>query len=173
MTRKHPLQPLEVIDLNRSVPVLLAWLGNKLTASGSAHYRKHFGLSITEFRIIAMLAEEPDITGRRFCEVIGIDPGAASRALNALKDRQLVSNRPDPANPAYRRWSLTPAGIALFDRALPIARERSRILLQDISDQEHALLLDLLHRMLGRTDALFAFGDDAPAPPTDPSLRQS
>ncbi|MES2495721.1 MAG: MarR family winged helix-turn-helix transcriptional regulator [Pseudomonadota bacterium] len=160
MTHEHMRRPADqVLGLEDSALVLLVWLGNKLTASGSATYRRHFGISITEFRIIALLAEEPDITGQRFCEVIGIDPGAASRALNALKARKLVANRADDANPAYRRWSLTSEGTALFDRTLPFARERSRILLEGIAEDQRAVLLDLLHRMLGRTDALFALAD--------------
>jgi DNA-binding MarR family transcriptional regulator len=139
------------LDLDSSASVLLAFLGNRLNATGSAAYRKHFGLGITEFRLLAMLAVEPDIVAARVCEVMGIDNGAASRALRDLERRGLVEHRPDEQNRAYRRWSLTGAGGTLHDQAVRIAIERERLLLLDLSAEERGQLIDMLRRLLGRT----------------------
>ena len=144
----HPAQL--AMDLDQSVSVLINFIATKLTASGSAAYRARFDLNITEFRVLAMLAVEPDILGRRFTEVMGLDPGATSRTLKALEARGLVTGRADDRHPAYRRWSLTAAGAALQDRAVPVALERARVLLQDFSAEEEAQLVDFLRRMLRR-----------------------
>jgi DNA-binding MarR family transcriptional regulator len=156
----HPHPASVTLDLDRSVSVLLNFLGNKLTASGSAAYRTRFGINITEFRVLAMLAVEPDILGQRFTEVIGLDPGATSRTLKALEMRGLVLSRSDDRHPAYRRWSLTREGAALQDAAVPVALERADVLLQDFNAKEEAQLVDFLRRMLKRMPDLFALNDD-------------
>jgi len=142
------------LDLQRSVVVLLNFLSNRLTASGSAIYRAKFGLSIMEFRLLVMLASEPDIAPSRICEVMGLDMGAVSRGLRALQERKLVLNRSDARHPSYRLWSLTIAGARLQDEAVLVALERDSILLEDIAEQERDLLISILRRMLARVDGL-------------------
>jgi DNA-binding MarR family transcriptional regulator len=142
------------LDLQRSVVVLLNFLSNRLTASGSAIYRANFGLTIMEFRLLVMLASEPDIAPARICEVMGLDMGAVSRGLRALQKRKLVLNRPDARHPSYRIWSLTVAGARLQDEAVLVALERDSILLEDIAEQEHDVLISILRRMLARVDGL-------------------
>lgn len=147
-------QPQRTLDLDRSVVVLINFLSNRMTSSGSALYRSRFGLAIGEFRLLVMLAAEPDISPARICEVMGLDNGAVSRSLRALEGRSLVTSRPDPRNPAYRKWSLTPQGAALQDDAVQLAIARDAILMADIAEDERELLLSMLRRMLARVDDL-------------------
>jgi DNA-binding MarR family transcriptional regulator len=156
----HPHAASARLDLDRSVSVLLNFLGNKLTASGSAAYRARFGINITEFRVLAMLAVEPDILGQRFTEVIGIDPGATSRTLKALETRGLVLSRPDDRHPAYRRWSLTHEGAADAGRGgSGGAGACARVAPGFQYGEDEARLVDFLRRMLKRMPDLFALND--------------
>jgi DNA-binding MarR family transcriptional regulator len=147
-------EPHRKLDLQRSVGVLLNFLSNRLTASGSAVYRARFGLGIIEFRLLVMLAYEPDIAPARICEVMGLDNGAVSRALRGLEKRKLVVSRADPRHPAYGLWSLSAAGAKLQDEAVLVAMERDAILLEDISEDERELFISILRRMLARVDRL-------------------
>nr|WP_047165514.1 MarR family winged helix-turn-helix transcriptional regulator [Sphingomonas sp. Y57] len=142
------------LDLQNSVGVLLNFLSTRLTASGSATYRRRFGLGILEFRLLVMLAAEPDIPPSRICEVMGLDGGAVSRALRGMEARGLVASRPDRRNPAYKRWSLTTEGARLQDQAVLVSMERDAILLADFTDAERTELIGLLRRMLARVDSL-------------------
>jgi DNA-binding MarR family transcriptional regulator len=144
------------LNLDRSIPVLLTFVANRLNATGSATYRALFGVGITEVRLLIMLAVEPDIHAARICEVMGIDGGAASRTLRELQRRGLVLERRDDHNRAYRRWSLTSAGEALHDEAVLISKQREDMLTATMTQAEHDLLIDLLKRMLGETDTLSA-----------------
>jgi DNA-binding MarR family transcriptional regulator len=147
-------QPAPRLNLDRSLPVLLTFLANRLNATGSATYRALFGVGITEVRLLIMLAVEPDIHAARICEVMGIDGGAASRTLRDLERRGLVSHRRDDHNRAYRRWSLTAAGETLHDEAVLISKQREDILTATMTPAEQDLLIGLLKRMLGETDTL-------------------
>lgn len=148
--------PTRRLDLDRSVTVLLNFLSNRLTSTGSALYRSRFGLSITEFRLLVMLAVEPDIAPARICEVMGLDAGLASRSLRALERRGLVRSRADKRNPAYGRWSLTEDGAHMQDEAVEFAVQRDAILLEAINPQEQELLVSMLRRMLESVDRLRA-----------------
>lgn len=152
------------VDLDRSIPVLLTFAANRLNSTGSAAYRALLGIGITEVRLLIMLAVEPEIGAARIREVMGIDSGAASRTLRDLEARGLVRHRPDEHNRAYRRWSLTPSGEALHDRAVAISHERDRILTAAMTSAEHDLLIDLLRRILSATPNLEAIArTDHPA----------
>jgi DNA-binding MarR family transcriptional regulator len=157
MTDKTPVGVAQrKLDLESSVGVLLNFLSNRLTASGSAVYRARFDLGINEFRVLAMLAYEPGISGARVSEVMGLDVGAVSRALQSLEARRLVSCETDPRHSAYKIWSLSPEGAKLQDEAVVVSMERDAILMDGVSDRERELLVRLLRGMLTRVDRLRA-----------------
>ena len=141
-----------VLDLDRYVPALLAFVANKLSRSGSALYRRHFGIGIIEWRILAMLAVEPSIPASRICQVIGLDKGPVSRSLAMLQRRGLVTMGADAADTRRRLAALTPDGRALHDRILVVAQERERRLLSCLTPAQRGALvemLNLLHDNLG------------------------
>lgn len=145
-----------VLDLDSYIPFLLSAIGNKWSRSSSNLYLKEFGVGVTEWRVLAMLAIEPRITAYRICQVIGLDKAATSRALRALEDRGLVRSwQEDPSN--HRKLlELTDSGWALHDRIIALAHRREALLLSDLSSEEVAVLADLLRRMHRRIPDLLA-----------------
>ena len=49
----------EVLDLDRYVPALITFIANKLSRSATTLYQKRFGVNVTEWRILSLLAIEP------------------------------------------------------------------------------------------------------------------
>jgi DNA-binding MarR family transcriptional regulator len=143
-----------VLDLGSYVPALLTFLANKLSRSGSALYRRHFGVGIIEWRILAMLAVEPSIPASRICQVIGLDKGPVSRSLAFMERRGLVAIRADQTDTRRRLAALTEAGKALHDRILAVALERERRLLSCLSPEQRAELVGLLNRLHDNLDAV-------------------
>lgn len=159
-----------VLDLARYVPALLTFVSNKLSRSGSALYRRHFGVGIIEWRVLTMLALEPSIPASRVCQVIGLDKGPVSRSLAGLERQGLVTIRADAADTRRRLATLTPAGRALHDRIIVVALERERRLLSCLTaKQQDSLieLLNLLHENLG------AVNRPIPIPPAAPAAAQA
>lgn len=159
--------PGPVLDLARYVPALLTFVSNKLSRSGSALYRRHFGVGIIEWRILALLAVEPSIPAARICQVIGLDKGPVSRSLALLERRALVRIRADRADTRRRLVALTPAGQALHDRIIVVALERERRLLSCLTPDQRATLvglLNLLHDNLDAVNRPLAIPPDGAAP---------
>ena len=154
-----------VLDLTGYVPALLTFVCNKLSRSGSALYRRHFGVGIVEWRILAMLAVEPSIPAARVCQVIGLDKGPVSRSLAFMERRGLVAIRADEADTRRRLATLTPAGRALHDRIIVVALERERRLLSCLTPEQRAALVELLNLL---HDNLAAVNRPLPIPPAEP-----
>src|ERR1700681_2352438 len=86
----------DVLDLERYVPALITFIANKLSRSATVLYQKRFGVNVTEWRILVLLAIEPGIPASRICHVIGFDKGPVSRTLSIMRERGLVAIKTDP-----------------------------------------------------------------------------
>lgn len=147
----------QALDLNRYIPALLTFISNKLAHGASENYRRLFGIGMSEWRVIAMLAVEPDIAANRICQVIGIDKGLASRVVQKLAKRGLISVESDPLNNSRSVIRLTSAGTRMHERILRVVRERERILHAAFSRSEIETLLGLLHRLHAQADVVNAY----------------
>ena len=154
MTQPSPL------NLDQYVPALLTSLTNKMASGASACYRKHFGIGIVEWRVLAMLAVEDKISANRVVQVIGLDKSAVSRALKLLELEGHVSTQVDVEDARRYTVSLTPSGRKLHDQVLVTALERERLLLANLEKAEIETLIGFLHRMSAQLDAVNAVEPD-------------
>ncbi|MBR0843620.1 winged helix-turn-helix transcriptional regulator [Bradyrhizobium liaoningense] len=148
-SRQKPA-PVDVgptLDLDRYVPAFVTFIANKLSNSATAFYQRQFGVNVTEWRIMSLLAIEPGIPASRICHVIGFDKGPVSRTLAGLEKRGLVSIRTDPNDGRTHSISLTAKGRATHDKVIVAALERERRLLSCLSRDEREVLIDLLRRL--------------------------
>lgn len=148
-----------VLDLDRYVPALITFVANKLSRSATALYQKRFGVNVTEWRILALLAIEPEISAARICHVIGFDKGPVSRTLAAMEERGLVAIRADREDGRTYSISLTAKGAATHDKVIAVALERERRLLSCLNKAERETLIVLLRRVHGNVDAVKGAGD--------------
>ena len=138
---------MPVLDLENYAPALLTFLANKLTVSANALYRARFGIGITEWRVMALLAIEAPIPAARICQVIGLDKAPVSRCLAALEAAGLVRVKLDGRDARRRPVALTAAGRRLHDRIIKVALAREAQLLGCLNATERGTLLALLNRL--------------------------
>jgi len=150
-----------VLDLDRYVPALITFIGNKLSRSASALYQRSFGVNVTEWRILSLLAIEPGIPAARICAVIGFDKGPVSRTLALMQTRGLVAIATDPDDGRSHSITLTARGRAVHDQIIAVALERERRLLKCLHEDEREQLIKLLLRVHGNLGAVT--GDEEPA----------
>lgn len=120
---------IKVIDLNTYVPSFLSTINNALSRGASQKYRDQFGIGIVEWRVMSMLAIEPNIPAVRIGEVICTDKGQVSRALLKLYEAGLVESEIVSADVRKKNWWLNDNGCAMHARILEIAIERERQLI--------------------------------------------
>lgn len=137
----------QTLDLERYVPAFVTFIANKLSRSATAFYQAHFGINVTEWRIMSLLAIEPGITASRICHVIGFDKGPVSRTLTMMQKRDLIAIKTDPRDGRSHSISLTPKGRQTHDAVIVAALERERRLLACLRKEEREVLIDLLRRV--------------------------
>ena len=86
------------LDLDRYVPALITSSPTSCRAARRVFYQKRFGVNVTEWRILSLLAIEPGISAARICHVIGFDKGPVSRNLAVMEERGLVTIKADPSD---------------------------------------------------------------------------
>ena len=146
------------LDLDRYVPAFVTFIANKLSNSATTLYQREFGINVTEWRIMSLLAIEPGIPASRICHVIGFDKGPVSRTLGAMEKRRLIAIHPDPDDGRTHSISLTAKGRATHDRVIVTAFERERRLLSCLSKEEQEVLIDLLRRLHDNLGAVTGSG---------------
>jgi len=135
------------LDLERYVPAFITFIANKLSNSATVFYQRNFGVNVTEWRIMSLLAIEPGIPASRICNVIGFDKGPVSRNLAMLQKRGLVVIRTAPDDGRTHAISLTTRGRAVHDKVIVAALDRERRLLSCLKKDEREVLVDLLRRL--------------------------
>ena len=137
----------QTLDLERYVPAFVTFIANKLSRSATAFYQKRFGVNVTEWRIMSLLAIEPGIPASRICHIIGFDKGPVSRTLTMMQHRDLIAIRTDPKDGRSHSISLTAKGRATHDKVIVAALDRERRLLSCLNKSEQEVLIDLLRRI--------------------------
>ena len=137
----------EAIDFTSYVPAHITYLANKISSGATALYLPRFGVGITEWRIMALLARDAWVAPKRVSDATGLDKGAVSRSVHSLKAAGIVEVRPDQYDRRSQVLALTPHGLRLHDRMVRFAREREQILLSGLSKEERSLLVQFLARI--------------------------
>ncbi|GAB4274341.1 MAG: MarR family transcriptional regulator [Pararhodobacter sp.] len=137
----------EVVDLHTYIPYLLSSVNNALSRGASQLYRARFNIGIVEWRVMSMLAIEPDIQAARICEVIHIDKGAASRALLNLDNAGYLSFEVKGEDARKKVWRLNDKGYALHDTILAIALDREAQLISGADPEDLEAFLRVMRLM--------------------------
>ena len=141
------------LDLDSYIPAYFTYLAGKLSASASATYRPRFGVGITDWRIMALVAADPWISAARICAETGLDKAAVSRSVHDLAKSGLIEVRPDAADQRRQVIALTRKGIALHDKIVKLAIAREQKLLEGFSASERKTLLGFLIRLQAQVGA--------------------
>ncbi len=149
----------KALDLDNYAVAYLTWIANKISSSASAIYRKRFGVGVTDWRIMALLAVEPWIPAGRISEVIGFDRAVISRSLAFMQERGLVETRFQDNNFRRQFIALTKEGVDLHDRIVDVARKREEFLLAELNEQERRAAIRLLAKIHARASQLAGVGD--------------
>lgn len=138
-----------VLDLDHFLPYRLSVLSNRISADIAGFYHERFGLSVTEWRAMAVLGRYPGASGMDITERTAMDKVAVSRAVNALIDRGLVQREFDQSDRRRSVLTLTERGLAVYDEIAPLALRLEASLLSSLDAGER----DLLWKLLDKLDA--------------------
>lgn len=109
--------------LDRFIPYRLSVTSNVVSDVIASAYEALFGLTIPEWRVMAVVAENDGITQQGICTATRMDKVTVSRAAIGLVDRGLIARAPNSADRRSRLLALTRSGRALYAEVAPKALE--------------------------------------------------
>lgn len=138
------------LRLEHFVPYRLSVLTNTVSTAIAGAYATRFGLSIPEWRVIAVLGLEPGLSAAQVAERTAMDKVAVSRAVSSLLRSRRVTRTFANADRRRSMLKLTRSGESVYWRVVPFARRYERALLADLSNAERMHLDRLLARLQHR-----------------------
>jgi DNA-binding MarR family transcriptional regulator len=106
-------EPAE-FDLEAFLPYLLNQAAEATSKSFQASYKAAYGMTRTQWRVLANLGKFGAMTARDICTISHIEKTKVSRAVAALETDGLLTRTPSPQDRRAEFLALTAQGSAVF-----------------------------------------------------------
>ena len=114
------------LPLHQFLTYRLSRVQAKLNAQASAMLRTHAGLTLSQWRILALVGAAGQTRLSELARTGLLDKGLLSRNLKVLVGEGLVIAKQDDVDHRVQHLRLSKRGKALFERTLPRMRKRQR-----------------------------------------------
>ncbi|WP_105214264.1 MULTISPECIES: MarR family winged helix-turn-helix transcriptional regulator [unclassified Pseudoalteromonas] len=132
--------------LDTFIPYLMTLSGAKVSEAFAQVYGGQ--LTNPQWRIVCHLAQtEKGLTSRQLCDTAMLDKSTASRAINELEQLDWLTVSACAKDKRAKQVRLSEQGRQQFNALIPEALLWQQELLAGFSEQEKALLVDLLRRL--------------------------
>lgn len=148
----EPDRPAD-FDLEDFLPYLLNQAAEATSKSFHATYKAAYGMTRTQWRVLANLGKFGSMTARDICEISHIEKTKVSRAVAALEADGLLSRAQSPQDRRAEFLSLTDRGLGVFADLGQRAIDYDRDLRARIGPAMAAQLDDLLRRIIAEGPA--------------------
>jgi DNA-binding MarR family transcriptional regulator len=130
-------------------------VANLLSRGAELRYRREFGVSLWEWRSIALLGGSASpVSLNELSRSAGIHKSQMSRVVSGLAERGLVLREADEADGRGVRLALSKAGRRLYEGLIRAAGERNEAFLDCLSSAEKKALDAALDKLAGRARRL-------------------
>jgi DNA-binding MarR family transcriptional regulator len=140
-----PAEDARDFALEDFLPYRLSVAANRISRLFARRYSQAFGISIAEWRVMAVLGRFGTLSPGGITERTEMDKVKVSRAAARLAAAGLLASESDPADGRARRFGLTPRGARLHAAIIPLARALEAELAAGLAPADWRAL----HRLLG------------------------
>ena len=138
--------------LAKFLPYQLSITSNAVSGRIALEYRTRFGLSIPEWRVMAVLGDSGPLTQRELTRRTLMDKVAVNRACKVLEERQLASRTPNAQDGRSHLLELTEQGTEIHGQIMPLAVEMEKRMFASFSESEMKQFRTLLERVRSQVD---------------------
>ncbi|GAA4854390.1 MarR family winged helix-turn-helix transcriptional regulator [Luteimonas vadosa] len=135
------------LELERFLPYRLSVLSNRVSSAIARVYSERFGVGVTQWRVMAVLGQQPLLSAGEVAARTAMDKVAVSRAVAGLAERGLLEREIHGDDRRRSVLALSPQGRQVHDDIVPLALAFERRLLDGMDGEERALLFRLLDRL--------------------------
>jgi len=124
------------MELSNFLPYQLSVLSNKISRGIAKYYREQHGITIPEWRVLAILSDKNHQTAKELTAYSQMDKVKISRTMKILEGKGLISERTCKQDARARRYNLTINGRELINEVKPKALAFETKLLASLSKDE-------------------------------------
>lgn len=135
------------LDLEHFLPYRLSVLSNRVSSAIARVYSERFALSVTEWRVMAVLGRYPDLSANEVAQRTAMDKVAVSRAVAGLIEAGRLQRGTHDDDRRRSVLCLSDAGYRIYDQVVPLALGFERRVLGDLGAEQRELLFRLLDRL--------------------------
>jgi len=137
------------LRLDAYLPYRLSVASNAVSGLISRAYQDRFGLTVPQWRLICVLAEDGAMTQGQLVARTVMDKVTVSRAAQGLIRRHLVARSEHHADARSHVLALSPQGTRLYAEIAPLALDYEQALIAGLTPDE----VDRLKRLLSKLQA--------------------
>ena len=145
---------LQALELEKFLPYRLSVLAQLVSESLHDLYTQPFGLSVTQWRVMAALGRFAPLTASEVGQRIVMDKVAVSRAVAGLLERGLVERATDRSDRRRVPLRLSARGRTMHARIVPLALAYQEKLYETLSPVERLSFDALSDRLFARAQTL-------------------
>ena len=138
--------------LSTFLPYQLSTASNAVSGRIALEYRTRFGLSVPEWRVMAVLGDSGSLTQRDLTRRTLMDKVAVNRACRVLEERELAARQPNETDGRSHLLALTESGLTMHGQIMPLAKEMERRIFEGFSDAEVATFRMILEKVRHAAD---------------------
>jgi DNA-binding MarR family transcriptional regulator len=142
------------IRLAEFLPYQLSVASNAVSQLIAREYEARFGLSIAEWRLMAVLGQGAAMTQTALVAATRMDKVTVSRATKTLVIRGLLCREPSATDGRSHHLRLSNVGAQLYADVVPAALRIERAILAELPADQHAQLSRLLADITAVADRL-------------------
>mgnify|MGYP002737553673 CR=1 FL=1 len=135
-------------DLDAFLPYLLNQAAEATSRSFHATYKAAYGMTRTQWRVLANLGKFGSMTARDICVISHIEKTKVSRAVAALEADGLLCRTPGPEDRRTEQLALTEKGHRVFTDLGQRALGYDHTLRNQLGPREAKLLDELLRKII-------------------------
>ena len=145
---------LQALELEKLPPYRLSVLAQLVSEALHDLYAAPFGLSVTQWRVMAALGRFAPLTASEVGQQIVMDKVAVSRAVAGLMKRELIERATDLSDRRRASLRLSAKGRAMHAQIVPLALGYESELCQALSPEERDTLNGLCDRLFAHAKLL-------------------
>lgn len=136
------------LTVDAFITTLMSQVGNALRRTLTVPYAGQFGLTVSEWRVLSLVAHAERIAFNELVTQSSSDKALVSRTLKLLEGRNLVQLQTEGAGRGKKMCcAILPAGAELHRQAIPIARARQAAAIRVLPPDEREAMYRALLRL--------------------------
>lgn len=152
------------VPLQQFLTYRLTRLHAKLNAQASRILSEHAGITLTQWRIIALTGGKGEITLTDIHRATQMDKGQLSRTIKTMLEEALIASRASLNDQRQQLLTLTRTGQQIYLETLPKMQTRQKMLMDSLAPEEKKMIFSAIDKLELASEIAIAFSDDTMAP---------